>query len=86
MRYLCLKIGSATITFLVVALCFPRVSAKEFNYLCFIQTTSGKIVDLSSTICQSEKRKRKKSINLNRGSTHQTLMEAYKRRKGRRRY
>ncbi len=86
MRYLFLKISSAIITFLVVALCFTRVSAKELNYLCFMQTSSGKIVDLSNTLCQSEKRNRKKSVNVNSGSNHQTLMEAYKRRKGRRRY
>lgn len=86
MRYLFLKIGSAIITFSLVALCCNRINAKEISYLCFMQTSSGKLVDLSSTICHSEKRKHKNYVNANNNSKHETLMEAYKRRKGRRRY
>jgi hypothetical protein len=85
MRYLFLKISSAIITFLVVALCFTRVSAKELNYLCFMQTSSGKTIDLSNTLCQSKKRKVKGSVNAESDTKQQTLMEVYK-RKGRRRY
>ncbi len=86
MKHSFLKISTVIITILVVALCCNRVSAKELNYLCFMQTSSGKTIDLSNTLCQSKKRKQKTTVRIDNGSKHQTLMEAYQRRKGRRRY
>lgn len=86
MKYLLLKIGSAAITVLLVSLCCNQINAKEFNYLCFMQTSSGKTVDLSNTVCQSKKRKHKNTVNANNDSKHQTLRDFYSRRKGRRPY